>query len=147
MKEQDKRTLLFGALFFTANRLEVISDRYLKSSGITIKQWMLMAAVDKTGGGTLRISDAARMLQTSHQNIKQMALTMRKNGFIEITADAGDRRVQNLVLTDKCRDFWKHRHRRDEKFIAGLLDCFSDEEAGRFTEYLFCLYKSMEKSQ
>ena len=147
MNDDEFKKKLFGIIFFVANRLEVLSNRRLAGSGLTVKQWMLLIIAEKSSDSKVKISDAARELGTSHQNIKQMASSLEQKGFIKITRNPDDRRALILAVTEKSKKYWEERHMNDNAFIETLMGNFDSNEIETFTGYLFRLYAAMgEKS-
>lgn len=113
----NKQALIFADFFLIANRMQVICDKYLESSGLTTKQWFLIAAVQQFKKESPTLSEVGRLIGSSRQNVKQLALKLAKNGFLKMEQDF---RAVRLTLTDKCRDFWEKREALDEKYIADL---------------------------
>jgi DNA-binding MarR family transcriptional regulator len=147
MNIEEIKSMIFGGIFFVSNKLELIIDRYLSDSGITTKQWMMMVVIDKAPGKTLILSAAAKEIGSSHQNAKQIALNLEKNGFLKISKDTKDKRTLNLSLTQKSIDFWEARNKKDKDYISELLSDFSEKELEVFYESLFKLYGKIQEKE
>lgn len=130
-----KQAFVFGNFFLIANKLQVISDKYLEKSGITTKQWFLIAAVQQFGSTPPTLSQVSEHMGSSRQNVKQLALKLEKNGFLHLHQDS---RAVRLVLTEACRSFWKERESVDQQFIEDLFWGMNAEEVDS-------LCKSMKK--
>jgi DNA-binding MarR family transcriptional regulator len=78
------------------------ADEYLEQFGLTTRQWLLLAVLDKQFPGSApSISEATAVFGTSRQNVKQVALQLERRGWLRVEPDPADRRMLRLVLTDK----------------------------------------------
>ena len=94
---------IFGTLFFIAQKWQNIVDRKLGNRvGITTKQWMLLVILSRMFRDQLpTLSETAAAFGTSRQNLKRIASDLQDKGYVIITPDPGDQRVQRLALTGK----------------------------------------------
>ena len=116
---QDQKEL-FGMIFMLAQRWQYIGDRELKDSGVTTKQWFLLVTLHALFDTPPNLNELALAMGSSRQNVKQLALNLEKQGFVEIYQDRADRRVQRFKLTAKNRRFWDARAESDERFMTSL---------------------------
>ncbi len=62
----------------------------------------------------------------THQNVKQIALSLERKGLLQIASDTTDRRARRLLLTEHHHRFWQQRNAADfssfEEWAAGLSD-------------------------
>lgn len=119
---------IFGNIFLMANRLQKLIDRDFKEYNITAKQWFLLASIGEFNGQAPSIKQVADLMGSSHQNIKQLALKLESNGYINMIRDPRDKRVLRLSLTQKNSEFWKDREKEDMLFFNKLFGDFSDDE-------------------
>lgn len=140
-EQSEKQAFIFGTFFLIANKLQVISDQHLEKSDITTKQWFLIAAVQQFGDTPPTLSQISERIGSSRQNVKQLALKLEKNGFIHLQQDS---RAVRLVLTEKCRSFWKDRESMDQQFIKNLFRCMNAEEVNRLCESLKKVLKRID---
>ena len=143
MPEPQATETIFAALFFTANRLQAQADKYLSEHNITSRQWLLLAVIAKSPGNICTIGQAAKILCTSHQNIKQMASLLEKNGWIEWFVSPDDRRRLYMKQTELCKGFWQKREKQDLDYLNQLFSIFSGEEKTAFASFLMRFYASM----
>lgn len=120
-----QRVRLFRGLIATATMLRVRMDRLLADSGLTTQQATLLNFVIARPTRPA-LSEVARGLGMTHQNVKQIALALERKGFVEFAADPADGRIRRLVPTERCRRFWRRRDASDfdrvETWTAGLTD-------------------------
>jgi len=119
---------LFGQVFLLARRWEALGDRELEGTGVTTKQWMVLAATGTLFDHPPSLKEVARALGTSHQNVRAIADRLVARGLLSLERDPGDRRVKRLHLTEANRRFWDARGDRDREFIARLHQDLDDAE-------------------
>lgn len=91
MTDLEKKSHIFGSLFILANRVQILGDKV--DPVLSIKQWLLIAAIPQFKSGSPTISDIAKMIGSSRQNVKKMALILEKIGFVRLSKDDNDARV------------------------------------------------------
>jgi len=93
---------LFGSILMFTQQLVSRADEYLAQFGLTTRQWLLLAVLDKQFPGSApSISEATAVFGTSRQNVKQVVLQLERRGWLRVEPDPVDRRMLRLVLTDK----------------------------------------------
>lgn len=123
--DRAQRIRLLRVLLATAAVLRGRLDRALAPAGITSQQAAMLQLIEAQAEPPT-ISFVAQSLGMTHQNVKQIALSLQTKGFVEITTDAADRRARRLVLTEHHHRFWKQRNPSEftsvEEWTAGLSD-------------------------
>ncbi|MCX7749851.1 MAG: MarR family transcriptional regulator [Clostridia bacterium] len=146
----EKQKFIFGSLFLLANKLQVIGDQYLGKDDMTTKQWFLTIMISQFGDNYPTLSEVAKLIGSSRQNVKQLALKLQEKDFLRIEKDEDDARATRLKLTEKCRQFWEKRQHQDDEFLSELFKNFTQEEidilCSGFNK-LFEKIKHIEKSQ
>lgn len=118
---------LFSDIFVLEKTFERLMDRVLVHDNLTSRQWFVLATVAKSGAGAPSLQDVASVLNTSHQNVKAIALNLEKRGFLRLERDHKDGRVIRLVLTEMNEKFWTDREETARRFIARLFRCLDDD--------------------
>ncbi len=126
---------IFTKLFLLSRRLEHISNRVLEKDELTIKQFLLIAAIESFDEAP-SISKLAHKMTSSHQNVRELADRLQKRGFVKIERDEQDRRVLRLSTTKKNWDYWESRLAEHERYIYRLFKPFSDEEIHHFNRFV-----------
>jgi len=80
--------------------MALCEDSAFAKYGITNEQFMLLGAI-RTNGGSLRPTDLASILERSQHGISMLVDRMVKAGLVRKIRDTRDRRVVNVMLTDK----------------------------------------------
>ena len=136
MDSIDKKAYVFGTLFTLANRLQILGDKLDKH--LTVKQWLLLAALTKYAKETPTLSEVAAQIGVSRQNVKKMALILEREEFLILKKDSQDARILRLELTDRCKEYLRNRENKEQKFIDELFQGFP-------VDLLNGLYSGVEK--
>jgi len=126
MGDLQKKAFIFGSIFTLSNKLQVLGDKFDKS--LTIKQWILLAGVFKSESEAPTITEIAKLIGSSRQNVKKMAVILEKSGFVSFEKDQTDARILRICLTEKCKEYLKQREKREEEFLESLFEGFSINE-------------------
>lgn len=127
---------IFAHIFKLSNMLQVYLDGTLKEDKLTSKQMFLMIVIDSFGDSYPTFKEAADRSGSSYQNIKQLALKLEKNGYVEIKEDSKDRRAKRLILTTHAKVYWENRGLKDNESMEQLFGAFSLEELTQFFDYI-----------
>jgi len=113
-------------IFQLSNKLQVFFDNQLKNEQLTGKQLLLMVAIDsfKNDPG---FSEISKRFGSSRQNVKQLALKLRKNGYVQIYTDKLDARYKAVKLTNQAKEYWRKRDESDLMFLNEMFKVVSDD--------------------
>lgn len=123
-----REKIIYGSIFFFANRLQVVMDRFLREQGITSKQWFLTVTIQEFFKEPPTLNEVSRAMGSSYQNVKQLALKLEEKGFLKIEKDSKDRRVLRLKLTQESQIFWESREDESKNFLLSFFKGLSQEE-------------------
>lgn len=132
-----KKKLLLSGVFVQENRLHAIMDRYLKE--MTCKQWLVMVVADAYDTPP-DLSTIAKMLGCSRQNIKKLAVSLEKAGFVSLETSESDGRSLCVLITDKGKKVIENSKNLEEKVHQSLFRDFSEHE---IEEYFLLSQKMM----
>ncbi len=121
------REFVLGTLFVIANRLQTLLDREFESSGLTTKQWFLSIIIGGAFDEPPTLGEAAALMGSTHQNVKQVALKLKEKGFLEFLEDPQDGRAVRLKLTEKSDEYWAGMQERSENFMEELYNGLGSE--------------------
>lgn len=128
--DQAQRVRLLRVLLSTAAVLRGQLDRALAPAGITSQQAAMLQLIEAQAEAPT-ISFVAQALAMTHQNVKQIALSLERKGFLQIATDSADRRVRRLRLTDHHHQFWQQRNPSDFNKVQDWTSGLSDEEVAQ----------------
>ncbi len=129
MHEQEMKMLqanIFGSFFTLSNRLQAAGDGL--DEKMTLKQWLLVAVLIRSEEQALSVSDLAKRMGSSRQNVKKMAQLLEKRGFLAIEQHEDDKRYLRLSVTHACLIHCKSRESKEQIFIETLFSGFALEE-------------------
>ena len=144
LETMDKRLIIFGNLFLIANRLQAAMDS--KMADITAKQWFLIMMLGMFDEPPT-LKELARMCDSSHQNIKQIALKLQAKGFVRIEKDPKDARALRISATAKCAEWDAMNAEASARFIDAMFGDLTREEISILNGSLFKIYERLEKIQ
>lgn len=128
-----------------ALHLRTLMDRQLAASGVTTQQAALLTVVDMLGRPAL--TEAARALAMSHQNVKQLASALERKGLLEILPDETDARSKRLVTTRRHKAFWARRNADDHALVAAWFDGMKEEEIEQLVRLLAQAMRSVQAAR
>lgn len=122
----DPRPVAFGTVFIVAHHLDLLGDVALAPLGLTTKQWLLLAVIERGFAGRHpTLSEAAAAYGSSRQNVKAMARALEAAGYLRLVPDAVDGRATRLEPTARLEVFatpeWKAREAAFFEFAFGGL--------------------------
>ena len=132
MKEMEllwKKKLLFSGVFVQENRLHAILDRNL--NGITTKQWLLLV-VSSSLPNPPDLTTLGKILGCSRQNIKKLALSLEKEGFIKLTPSLSDKRSLWVSILDKGKTIIEDSKEMEDKVYGSLFRDFSEDDISEY---------------
>lgn len=97
----DDGYFIYGLLFSLSNRIQKTLDGAFED--LTIKQHFLLIGLSMFDSPPT-LKETADLIGCSYQNIKTMAKSLEKKGFLNIKKDQTDNRKLLLVLTKKCKE-------------------------------------------
>ena len=80
----------------------------------------------KTNG--LSVNELSEVMGSSHQNVKQIANKLERNGYIEMFPDSQDKRKIRIAPTDKLKQLEEKYHKKGLEFMERLYEGLSEEE-------------------
>ncbi len=122
----DDRYALFGILFAFGNRLQTAGDSFYND--ITCKQFFLLICLNLFPNEAPTINDLAEVMGCSHQNVKQLALKLEKNGFLTLLTDQEDKRKLRIVQTKALLEFANQNKSREIAFMQHLFEGIPADE-------------------
>ena len=135
------RVRIFRLVLVLAQQLRTLMDQRLRPDGLTTQQAALISVVDALDSPSL--SASAAVLGTTHQNVKQLASTLERKGFMHVVDDESDRRVRRLTTTAKSRDHWAQRSAADQREVTDWFSQLTADEAATLFDLLLRLQRSV----
>lgn len=124
-KKVENEAILYGVIFSLSNRIQKLGDGAFED--LTIKQHFLLVSMG-VYDHTPNLSELAELMGCSYQNIKSMAKTLEKKGFIDIKIDPDDRRKVLVASTGKFEADSQRHQKVSQDFMKELYQGISPEE-------------------
>ncbi len=133
---------IFASIFVLQNRMQTAGEKL--QTQISMKQWLLLTmAISCPEPRTL--TNVGKMMGCSRQNIKKLAITLEKQGFIHLIA--GSNNSVQIELTDKIKEYSEEVGVQQLCFMNMLFEDFSDEEIETLFHLYMKLYAGMERAE
>lgn len=126
-RDEEEREL-FGAVFLLSQSWKTLLDSLLRPSGLTARQWMLLAVVESFAPEAPTLTRAADRYGTSHQAAKGLAVRLERRGFLTIEPDPEDGRSVRLRLTAAHREFWRGHDATHDSLFRSLFTPVGDRD-------------------
>ncbi|XFA99040.1 MarR family winged helix-turn-helix transcriptional regulator [Candidatus Izemoplasma sp. B36] len=143
MNREFEEKELLRYIFMLSNKLQTFLDNQLNDDQLTTKQFMLLISLS-TFSNPPTFSEVAKLMGTSRQNVKQLALKLEKNGWVTIEKDMNDLRNRNIIATMKSAKYFIDRTDVDKKNMNTLFDTFNDEKLKIIKEALLTIILKMQ---
>lgn len=135
------RAFMLGLLSAFENRFQACADKFFRQ--ITWKQFFAIICVNLCKESPT-INDLARVMGSSHQNVKQILLKLEKKGFIRMIPDKKDKRKQRIALTEECLAFCEKNDRQSREMIEKMYQGIPEEQLLITTQTLIQMERNIE---
>lgn len=125
---------IFSSIFVMQNRIQTAGEKL--QTEISMKQWLLLAMTECCPQPRT-LTSVGNLMGCSRQNIKKLALSLEKKGFI--TLISGSNNSVCIELTDKVSNYSKEMNEQHLQSLKLLFLDFSENEI----EQLFKLYSKL----
>ena len=124
----------FSSIFVLQNRMQTAGEKL--QIEISMKQWLLLAMAECCPEPRT-LTNIGNLMGCSRQNIKKLALTLEKKGFVRLLLGANNSVC--IELTDKVNTYAQEMGARHLQALTLLFADFSEDEI----EQLFRLYAKL----
>lgn len=125
---------VFFNFFIVERALAQLFDGVYAQYDLTTKQWLVLAVATNIERPTMQ--NVARALRTSHQNVKVIAMSMVRQGYVRLEKDPADRRTTLIMPAERLAELGSARGDKDEQDMALLFQDFSGEELAHLDQSL-----------
>jgi len=139
----DQMAVIFGNIFILSNKLQTLGDRM--DNYMSMKQWMLIAAITKSGKESLNIGELAEIMGTSYQNVKKMAVILENQGFLTLQKSPSDARMVLISLTEQCVEFFLQRESIEREFLYSIFEGIDEKTIRDLCNGILCLHENIDK--
>ena len=118
--------MIYGLLFTVSNKLQACADKILPD--ITSRQHFLLIVLSLFKDKYPSLKEVSGVVGSSYQNVKKLADSLEKKGFIELKRDEHDKRKYNLMMTDRVSTLSEVINEETEIFMRGLYEGLTKED-------------------
>ncbi len=108
---------IFASMLLVANKMDTLLERALSNYNITAKQWFMLIVTVNAFKEAPSIKEIAKVMGSSHQNVKQLALKLETKGMIILEKDKTDLRATKVILTKECYQLFKQLEKEGLDFM------------------------------
>ncbi|MHC5229140.1 MarR family winged helix-turn-helix transcriptional regulator [Enterococcus sp. LJL99] len=135
---------IFASIFILQNRLQTIFDK--TDPELTLKQFMLLTMIRFSNSKTT-FTHLGKLLGSSRQNIKKLALSLEKKEFIIIQQEVDNKRNTSITLTKKAVEYVDIVSELHTQKLTSLFNDYSTEEIHLFYQMITKLYVGVEREE
>lgn len=133
---------IFSSLFILQNKLQTVFDNDKKE--LTLKQFMLLTLI-RQYEKELTLTELGKLLGCSRQNIKKLAISLKKKGFVTIEVSTADVRAYAIRSTPVMDDYVLKISNYYDDMLTFLFKDYSDDEITQLFSSLTRLYAYVDK--
>lgn len=122
-----------------------VFDSFLSNINLTNRQLEFMKAIIQNTDGNPTLNQAADAFRTTRQNAKQIALSLERRGFMQITKDDADKRNLRLKIINLDNNFWFDREKDDTKYLNSFFEPLQLNDLYDLYSMLVKLYNQSKK--
>ena len=117
-----------------ARLMRTVFDRRVRKLGLTRAQWLVLTRLHRRPGASQ--SELADMMEVEKATAGRLIDRLEAKGWVELRAQAGDRRINRVYLTTEAERVHKRIWRIAEATVDDALTDLSEKEAGQLLKLL-----------
>lgn len=133
---------IFSSIFIIQNRIQTAGEKLQKE--ISMKQWLLLTMVSVCPQPKT-LSNVGRLMGCSRQNIKKLAISLEKKGFIRLIN--GNNNSVYIELTDKVDEYSEEIGENQFNSLKALFNNFSDDDIKQLFNLFSKIYIGVENME
>lgn len=138
---ENQMKAVFSTLFIAGNRLQTLFDKHIPQ--LSLKQFMLLAIIRQTNK-PLTFTQLGNLLGCSRQNIKKLADSLLRKGFITFRQSPADPRALCICPTEKVNAYFQNDFSEYQKQLTYLFEVYTDQEIETLFVLLSRLYRGID---
>lgn len=140
----DQQKAIFSTLFIAGNRLQTLFDQRIPD--LTLKQFMVLSIL-RQSEEPMSLTQMGMLLGCSRQNIKKLAVSLEKKGYVRMEESPKSRRALCLAPTKKADAYFENEFRPYQKELEILFEVYSPEEIETLFVLMTKLYAGIDHLQ
>jgi DNA-binding MarR family transcriptional regulator len=144
---EHKNPIVRAFMLFTQQAGAVVKymdSRFYRSHRLSMIKYVALRVL-VNGGGKMKHSELARWTNTKKHNITTLVERMKAEKLVATERSRKDRRVINIVLTDKGRKTYKKANIEARKIVQELMQGFNEGDIREFERLLLIIKENIER--
>lgn len=137
---QHKIQAIFSSIFVLQNRMQTVGEKL--QTQISMKQWLLLA-MTTCCPEPRTLTTVGNLMGCSRQNIKKLALTLEKKGYVRLRL--GSNNSVHIELTAEVSKYADEMDKRHSQTLNLLFADFSEDEIKQLFQLYAKLYAGIER--
>ena len=116
-------------LKFLNDRISLVMNSYFKDLNVTASQMRVLSFISKKGNGELvPQKEVQKSLNLKHSTLNGLLNRMKEKDLLDIIQDEDDKRVNNIIITDKTFLLRKEFFEKRKTLTENIFNNFNEEE-------------------
>lgn len=137
---QHRIQAIFSSIFVLQNRMQTVGEKL--QTQISMKQWLLLA-MTTCCPEPHTLTNVGNLMGCSRQNIKKLALTLEKKGYVHLRS--GSNNSVHIELTAEVSKYADEMNERHSQTLSLLFADFSEDEIKQLFQLYAKLYAGIER--
>lgn len=116
-------------LKFLNDRISLVMNSYFKDLNVTASQMRVLSFISRKGKGELvPQKEVQKSLNLKHSTLNGLLNRMKEKDLLDIIQDEDDKRVNNIIITDKTFLLRKEFFEKRKTLTENIFNNFNEEE-------------------
>ncbi|NLB84521.1 MAG: MarR family transcriptional regulator [Acholeplasmataceae bacterium] len=116
-------------LKFLNDRISLVMNSYFKDLNVTASQMRVLSFISRKGKGELvPQKEVQKSLNLKHSTLNGLLNRMKEKDLLDIIQDQDDKRVNNIIITDKTFLLRKEFFEKRKTLTENIFNNFNEEE-------------------
>ncbi|HEX9896039.1 MAG TPA: MarR family transcriptional regulator [Dehalococcoidales bacterium] len=124
--------------------IKYLDSRFYRANKLSMIKYITLRIL-LINGGTMKHSELARWTNTKKHNITALVDRMKAEQLVTTERSQKDKRVNNVVLTDKGRESFKQANIEARKIVQHLMHGFDENDTHEFERLLHIIKENIER--
>lgn len=118
--------------------------KFVRKEGLAVPQLMILRYIFYTHPENL--SSIAEYMGVTKPTVSGIMATLEKEGYVKRVVNPEDRRIVNIVPTEKSTDLFSRLEQLTEFVVDGFVQCISAEDLKKLNDSMVLLTEKLKES-
>ncbi|WP_424766880.1 MarR family winged helix-turn-helix transcriptional regulator [Paenibacillus sp. sgz302251] len=118
--------------------------------GLKASEIRVLVCLKKGGekdNSSMTVSEISKMLQVTSPTVTQMINSLIASGYVERSSDPNDRRITDVILTEKGEQLAQKASERYHALFRGMVDQLGKEQSDQLVMLLDQVFQYLEQAR